>query len=160
MHVRTTPATFLCSLAILTTAPAAAQSTPADVTFEMPLNLTRLASQFTKISVRCDIHSVGITGADLGALSGGVKHGGMPGRTGETQISPSRGQVVQTVRVVVPFAEADLDDPSGKAASYECRLFAFDQSLQYWLDLWDSKNTTVNAQLTPNPTPITGTFVW
>jgi hypothetical protein len=168
MTVLNTRALAILCLATLAAGRATAQQEPADVTFAVPINLTRLPSDLTKIAVTCELTSTAFKGK---------AHASTHSRTGEVEIqaSPAAGsqgpvfprEIIQTVQVTVPVTASDLDNPSGKQATYSCRLKGYDQSRNRWQDLHYTSNSpaVLNGPdaifvLTPKPTPITGSFVW
>ena len=44
----------------------------------------------------------------------------------------TQGEVVQTARLVITLQPQELNNPSGKPATYECLLRAFDSTHQVW----------------------------
>jgi hypothetical protein len=120
---------------------ALAQSASADVTFEVPLNLTSLPSQITKVAVMCRLTSSAL-------MSRGS-------RVGQSEVAVAQGAVVTTVQVVVPILSRDLISASGKSADYECKLLGFEAASQNWIDLGASSSLVL-----PQPAPITGSFWW
>jgi hypothetical protein len=133
-------------LAALAAGPAAAQTAPVDVTFAIPVNLTRLPPELTQISLRCRVESPELASRTL---------------DGQVDLPIVQGEVVTTVQVVVPVAAAELRaSAAGTPASYTCRLFAYHQQANSaWHDLHASGNDVI-CGLMPRPSPITGTFNW
>ena len=128
------------------TATGLAQSS--DVTFQVPVNLTRLSADLTKVAVYCEITS------DALPLIGPVHKA-----TKQVELTPSGGQLVQTVSVVVPIPI--LDTSNGKtAAAYQCMLSGFSQSLQRWSPFGDSQTLPVQFRLSPSPQSLIGNFTW
>jgi hypothetical protein len=155
MTTRTIHALALLGLAALSASGAAQQADPADVTFDVPINLTRLPNEITKIKVACEVTS--------GAIEAGYPHHTLPQgrRTGELEIPVSQGQVVATAQVVVSISSTHLDNPSGKQASYECRLLGFHaHPHNAWHDFQTVPQSDSVCRLTPKPAPFTGNFVW
>lgn len=135
-----------CLLAM--TATGVAQSS--DVTFQVPLNLTRLSADLTKVAVYCEITSNALP--IVAALGTGRAQK-------QVELTPSAGQLVQTVSVVVPITT--LDTSNGKtAADYKCTLSGFSQSLQRWSPFGDSQSLAVQFRLSPAPPAMTGNFTW
>ena len=118
---------------------ALAQSASADVTFEVPLNLTALPSYITKIRVTCALTSEALPSR----------------RLAKSEVAVSQGQVMTTVQVVFPILSSDLTRPSGQSADYECTLAGFESTGQLWLNLGGARQVVL-----PQPVPITGTFWW
>lgn len=142
--------------AIACAPPAAAQQVPVEVTFEVPLNLTRLPSRIPKVRVRCELRSSAI-----------IESINVPGsqpllRNAEVEVPVSQGEVVQAARIIFTLQPQELDNPSGKQASYECELRAYDSAGQARIAFGDSQATRnySSMNLTPAPAPIAGTFVW
>lgn len=137
---------------LATAATSVAQTTSGDVTFELPLNLTQMSSDITKVQVACSITSEAIppnTPTPDGKLTGKLVN--------QVELPVTRGQLVTTARVVV--ATGDLNDPIGKSATYECSITGFSESLQRWS--WFGPNEDSPAfRLTPMPERFTGSFVW
>jgi hypothetical protein len=129
-----------------------AQTASGDVTFELPLNLTQMSSDITKVQVACSITSEAIppnTQTPKGTLTGRL--------TNQIELPVTQGKLVTTARVVI--ATGDLNDPIGKSATYECSIMGFSASLQHWS--WFEENPDVPAfRLTPMPQRMTGSFTW
>jgi hypothetical protein len=134
------------ALALLLTvgnASAQAQTTSADVTFVVPLNLTNLASDISKVRVRCYIYSWGFT---------------TDSRVGEMELAVLQRQVVTTANVVVlipPGAfgpNPTLRDPlvDKTRADYECHLSLYSPATGW--------NATSGLQ--PVPRAAIGNFAW
>jgi len=122
-----------------------------DVTFQVPLNLTRLSSDLAKVAVYCEVTSAALP-ASAGQLSGG-------GRVSkQVELVPSNAQLVQTVSVVVPIPT--LDTSKGTSANYRCTLSGFSQSMQQWGRFGDLQTVATVFRLTPAPADITGMFNW
>jgi hypothetical protein len=115
------------------------------VTFKLPLNLTQLPSDITKVAVWCKI----TTSATVSARGATLQK--------QEEFVPVGGQVVTTATVVVPTTE--LVDAMGKTATYVCTLTGFSQSLQKW-DLFREDHATPVFRLKPTPAEMTDTFIW
>lgn len=151
---------FLALIPALAMFPALAQDqpVPGDVTFVVPLNLTRLAADITQVDVTCFITSEAIPAARMtrDRLMGHVV---MP---------VAGGRVVTTANVVVAVPQGSLVEPAGKTANYECMLSGYSTGVR------DGRTTIVRAgwypfdetragpsfRLMPMPQPITGSFNW
>lgn len=155
--------------AVLLAVPAGAQQAPnADVTFVVPLNLTRLVPELTRVRVNCGIESMVLAGnvrpgppADPTGLSPGMR------TIGTTEVAVVQGSVAQTVQVTVPVAQSDFvasaGAPSGRVAQYECAIVGYSASLQGWSRFVAGNPTGTGRStfwLTPMPAIITGQFVW
>jgi len=133
------------------------KSIPGDVTFEVPLNLTRLASDITKVMVTCSITS------DAFPLRKGKDAKVKQGIGAQVELPVSAGQLVTTARVVVPITvDKFLDpvtmirqDPTGKSAEYQCDLMGF-------TGVWrvPTEKSPNPLRLSPVPVPIRDTFTW
>jgi hypothetical protein len=137
---------FSAALMFGVTATGLAQSS--DVTFQVPVNLTRLSVDLTKVAVYCEITSDALP--LMGTVHRAVK---------QVELTPSGGQLVQTVSVVVPIPI--LDTSNGKtAATYRCTLSGFSQSLQRWSPFGDSLSLPVQFRLSPALADLSGNFTW
>lgn len=125
--------------------PAEAQAV-GDVTFTVPLNITQMSPDITKVAVWCRI-----TGPAIHTRSGNIQ--------AQVELVPQAGQVVTTATVVVAWVNTDMTDPTGTQASYTCSLSGFSNSLQRW-DIFREDHPTPAFRLKPTPTELTGTFVW
>jgi hypothetical protein len=152
MNAHVARATMIGLAVIAVAAPAGAQQTPVEVTFAVPLNLTRLPSNIPKVRVRCELNSQAFANSASSTLLRPYQ------RTVELEIPVSQGDVVQTAQLVITLQPQELDNPSGKQASYECELRAFISTQQAWMS-FDSRAGS-QAFLTPAPVLITGAFVW
>jgi hypothetical protein len=123
-----------------------AEAQVGDVTFTVPLNLTQMSPDITKVAVWCRI-----TGPAIHTRSGNIQ--------AQVELVPQAGQVVTTPTVVVAWVNTDMTDPTGTQASYTCSLSGFSNSLQRW-DVFREDHPTPAFRLKPTPTELTGTFVW
>ncbi|MGH8250227.1 MAG: hypothetical protein ACREVI_05945 [Steroidobacteraceae bacterium] len=153
MSTRTTSTALICLAAVFAGGPATAQQDPADVTFNVPVNLTRLPSALTKIKVTCELHSNAIIQHPASVLPAYR-------RDAQSEVPIVQGEVAETVQVVIPLTSRDLDNPSGKQAFYNCLLFAYRQSDNFWQNLTTATSLSAPFILTPQPQRITGSFVW
>jgi hypothetical protein len=104
----------------LASGPAGAQSTSADVTFAVPLNLTNLAADITKVRVRCSFLRVGSSAPTPGL-----------DRAGEVEIPVTGRQVVTTAQVVVmvPPTAVGPEITAGTSQRYVCALDGYSAAL-------------------------------
>jgi hypothetical protein len=136
-----------------------AQTIIGDVTFEVPINLTRLFGDITKVAVWCTISSDALIGTRTKKLGA------------QLELPVAAGQLVTTARVVVPvpttaFIDPTMtitNEPTGQPATYQCSLSGFSVLPTTYGGGWnlftaDSPNESF--KLTPAPSPITGSFVW
>jgi len=137
---------------LATATTSAAQTASGDVTFELPLSLTQMSSDITKVQVTCSIASEAIppnTRMPDGKLEGRLAN--------QIELPVTGGQLVTTAVVVI--GTGSLNDPIGKSATYECSITGFSESLQRWS--WFAENADVPAfRLTPTPGRLSGTFTW
>lgn len=152
MNSRFIAAGVAATLAVLAVGFARAQSTSSDVTFEIPLNLTRIHPAVTSFKVSCTITSMGLRQYTTGSVTS-------RSRSGETIVAVTAGSIVQTIQVVVPLVDQDFsNNASGKPADYDCRLFFHDPGgRSTWLEL---RHADPLKALTPTPQPLRGSFVW
>ena len=142
--------------------PAWAQTIPGDVTFEVPLNLTRLDSRITQIDITCYITSDAIPAVDN--RMGGENRNRL---VGEVTLPVTLGRLVTTANVVVPVAAGRLVDPIGKSANYECMITAYSAGTRSrtggtpagWGFL-EENSANPAFRFSPTPQPITGSFDW
>ena len=144
---------------ILLSQAAQAQTVPGDVTFEVPLNLTRLWGEITKVAVWCKISSDALVGTRNKQLQA------------QLELPVSAGQLTTTARVVVPVPSTAFTDPTmamtgsptGKPASYVCKLSGFSALPATngggW-NVFTAESTNPAFRLTPTPSAISGSFVW
>lgn len=163
MRVRIQAALLMSVLMLPGVAPA--QTIPGDVTFEVPLNLTRLASEITQIDVTCYITGDGIPNPRTGSM--GAPREGRIG--GNVVLDVVRGRLVTTANVVVPVQTTDYQVLTGKTANYQCMITAYSAGIRElrgsegypagWGYL-DANSTNPAFRFSPTPQPITGSFVW
>lgn len=125
--------------------PAESQADP-EIRFVVPLNLTQVSSDISRIAVWCYITSTAIKTQD-GRLQKQV------------EVSISGGQLATTVTVSVAAPSASLDNPIGKPASYNCSITGFSTSLQRW-DVFNATSAVPAFRLSPTPQPLSGNFTW
>lgn len=130
-----------------------AQTTSADVTFRLPLNLTQLSSDIATIAVFCNIISDAIPPSRPNA-KGTTTTGTL---SKQVEFPVAGGQLVTTAIVVVPVS--GLDNPVGKTANYDCSITGYSTALQQW-SRFEEGHTTAAFRLSPTPPRITGSFVW
>lgn len=130
-----------------------AQTIPGDVTFEVPLNLTRLSPYLSKVAVTCMFGpkidpNMGMTSQGTDVLSNRV------------ELPVSAGQVVTIARVVIAVPSTPLYKPR-QVLNYHCALSALssDPKASGWIPL-GQKAVPTSLQISPSPLPITGTFTW
>jgi hypothetical protein len=111
-------------------APAAAQSNA--VTVSVPLNLTRLLPDLSKVAVECFIRS-----------GGAASPFGPNNVTGRTELNVTGGQIVTTVTVPIPVGTAN--PPVGMRVLFNCSLFGFSVNQQAWGPLIPATKATVNS---------------
>ena len=129
-------------------------SIPGDVTFAVPVNLTRLAPEITKVLVACSISSP-VFSAPATAL------------TSQVEFPVAAGQVVTSALVTVPVSAASFAKPGeGGPASYVCTLSGYSVGTTDFAAGWNSfdpkvsKGTSPAYRVSPIPSPLTGTFSW
>jgi hypothetical protein len=95
----------------------AAAQEPTQVTLNVPVNLTRLSPDISKLRLACGIRSDAIATRDH--------------IVGVTQEVPtSGGQINATIPVVISIAS--LDDPTGKLATVRCTLEGWSALEERW----------------------------
>ena len=126
-----------------------AQAPGGDVTFKVPLNLTKLSADITKVRVSCKLQSTVLTTIN----AEGQQTNSM---SGITEVPVSNGQVVTTATVVL--FNYTLANPAGATASYQCSLMGFDRTGNG--STFSESHPDPKYRLTPAPAPQTGTFAW
>jgi hypothetical protein len=112
-----------------------------DVTFEVPLNLTRLSPSISRVAVTCAVNAARVR----------------TNPTGRVEIDVTAGEVMGTAPVVVALSAADFKE--GDTVSYECTLTAFSADrLAGWQPFHPRSGEAFTVS--PEPKPIVGTFVW
>ena len=137
----------LLLLALPMAEPLAAQTM---ITFEIPVNLTKLHSGVTRIRAYCVISSDAIVpvAGQTAKVRGMVDEG----------IPVVGGQVVSTLRVVITFDVGELTQPLGKTATYTCELHgSYSQGTGPFSD---QVAVTHPLYMKPAPPMLTGTFTW
>lgn len=141
------PQPILAVLAIcLLAAPAsgAAQTVQTTVTLVVPLNLTQISPEVTKVLVTCAIKSIALTGKSQGTMMQEV-------------IPLSGGQLVTTVTLVFPVT--GLDNPVGKDATVTCSLSGFSPQSEKWFQFEDN-SASLAFRTKPSLPSISASFVW
>jgi hypothetical protein len=142
------------------------KSIPGDVTFEVPVNLTRLAGDIRTVEVSCRISSDAIMLTRT--INGTTIKEKLAARL---ELPVAAGQLVTTARVVVPVPTNAFTDPtyavtsgpSGQTANYQCGLMGFSALPTTNGGGWSrftADNPNESFRLSPTPLPITGSFVW
>lgn len=133
---------------LLMSSASVAQTSPNDVTIQIPLNLTKIASDITKVAVECGV--IPPTGSN----------DKMPRKKEEFPISGD--QLVKTVTIVVTVTDSQymsVADLPGKTLGVGCQLTGFSGTLQRW-DYFAEAHPVEVFRLSPTPQPISGSFVW
>jgi hypothetical protein len=141
------------------------------VTFEVPVNLTRLSPYVSKVAVTCQFepgidpdpdktHPEKITPKKINPNMGTTSAAkGVLFKTVELPVSA--GQVVVTARVVVSVPTTSQFKP-GESLLYECALTASssEPGVGSGWKPFDPKAKGTSLNVSPTPLPITGSFVW
>ena len=118
-----------------------AQTSTVEFTFQVPLNLVNLGSDFAEVAVQC-------------TLSRYQDH-----YLGETAIPVTGGQVVTTVNVVVSVPSSAVPNTlTGQSANYSCVLKARSKSGQWTTYNGVATQRSLGLVLAPDPSPISGTI--
>lgn len=126
-----------------------AQAPGGEVTFKVPLNLTKLSTDIAKVRVSCRLQSTALVAVNS---SGQQAHDMVVG----IDVPVSNGQVVTTATVV--FSNFTLTNPGGATATYQCTLMGLDNTGSG--SNFSETNPDPKFRLTPTPAPLTGTFAW
>ena len=135
-----------------------AQTTSAEVTVKVPVNLTQVGPDVAKVRVACELFSLALTNGTGREISG------EPGASNPERYLPkyqefsvSGGQVGTTASLVY---SAQLNNPVGQPASLVCYLQGWSTSAQSWLGFGA---TAVNPSFKVTATSTTESgqgFVW
>jgi hypothetical protein len=133
---------------VLVTGRAGAQSTAADVTFAVPLNLTNLSTDVTKVRVWC-------------WFIYGTYQNQSARRSGELEIPVTARQVVTTAQVVV-LLPAISPSSVGQSQNYTCELSLYSPSLGWSGGSQFSSTEQSGSFKTTQPVPSrnSGQFQW
>lgn len=143
---------------------AGAQTVPGDVTLEVPLNLTRLAPDITKIDITCYMTSRAIVGD--GSIRGAPPDNKF---AGNIVLDVTKGRLITTANVVVAVPSDCLQNPIGQPAEYECMMTGYSTGIRVikgsgsvpagW-GFFDEKSTNPSFIASPTPAKLTGSFTW
>jgi hypothetical protein len=136
---------------------AAAQSN--DIVFTVPLNLTQLSPDITKVHVQCLVENEPFQGAPTvtgapGVLASAPGVHSVLSTSADVDVAPDR-RVITTTSVYVPIGAVIV----GNRSRYECTLRGFFASSQTWRSL-RSAALQPPFRLSPDPAPITGSITW
>jgi hypothetical protein len=120
-----------------------------DVIFKVPLNLTKLAADITRVKVTCTLVAPGSN----------LPFNPRNPATGEQMFPVLDGQLVTTAMVIVDGGSGAGPELVGATIGYICGLSGFSNRLQRW-DQFSENQTTEVFRLAPTPGDIRGTFVW
>lgn len=131
------------------------QTIPGDITFEVPINLTRLSPYLSKVAVTC---MVGETIPKMGTM--GTTSSGRGVLSNRVELPVSAGQVVTKAEVVITVPSTPLFKP-GQILNYQCDLSALssEPGVGSGWQPFDPKNGT-SFNVSPTPLPIKSTFPW
>ena len=124
-----------------------AETVPGDVTFQVPLNLTRLSPYISMVAVTCKFGRNITYDRET--------------QTNRVELPVSAGQVVTTVSVVVATPTSTIFKP-GENLEYECALTALSSEPRAgsgWQP-FDPKAMGESLHVSPTPLPIKGSFAW
>lgn len=121
------------------------------VTFTLPVNLTQLSSDLERVRLRCMVGGEGMAWPSSYMSS----EASVP----RDEVPVLGGQLVTTMKIMVPIPVEFFKDPIGKTAEYQCGIDGFSKSLQRW-DFFSETPTAPAFLLKPAPPVIQGTFTW
>lgn len=144
MSIRTR--TAIAAICLLAASGAVWSQSPSnnDVTFRIPVNLTRLSPDLVSVVVSCVITSSRIPNTK--AAYGGVT------------LPVANGQVQTTAMVVVAVPPLNYDSYGGGSAGYECELFAVDKVSH--VVHFQANGQEPASRVSPTPGKLTGSFMW
>lgn len=126
-------------------------TTGGDVTFRVPLNLTRISPDIATIVVACRLES-----AAIGDQNGQPIVDRTSRLDRQQEFPVTGGQVITTATIV--FSIPSLVDPSRYPAIYGCRLLGITKSGMS--GGFSATSTDLAFRLSPTPAVIEGTFTW
>jgi hypothetical protein len=131
-------------IGLLVTSGVASSQSNNDVTFRIPVNLTRLSPELASVSVNCSISSSSLP--DKKSVYGGVS---LPVVGGQVQTTA-------TVVVAVPPLSYSPFGPTG--AGYECTIWGVDKASR--VHYFQANGPTPESRVSPTPPKLTGNFMW
>ena len=150
---------------ILMGAPVAAsaqtQTVSAQVTLQVPVNLTQFGPDVAKVQVACSVISDPIsTSTSYGRASDGTPLYGTAAHVATlvVEIPMAGGVLVQTAPVVFNFA--GLDNPYRKNAAVNCSLMGWSTSQGAWVQFTGGATNLSFKTNGASLGPIDGAFVW
>ena len=132
------------------------------ITFEWPVNLTKLSPEVQKVRMSCLLLSAALVPGSPGLPSTTDRFPGLgsvtpPPVIGTDELPVVGGQVVSTFRVVFVFPAGTLNQPVGTPARYYCELLAVNgANVSAFVDtpgVWNSLKP-------PVPSAMAAQFVW
>ncbi len=118
---------------------AAAQS--GDVTFRVPLNLTQLSPDISRVRVHCRLQE--FASRAISDVS--------------SEIGVSGGEVVTTLSLIFQPSNSGFSGRIGNRVDYSCWLVGFFEPQEEW-DEFDPNHQIPAFRLEPRPIPINGQF--
>lgn len=120
-------------------------TTPAgDITFTVPLNLTGLSPDISKVKVNCRIQEF-----DSRVIA-----------DANSETAVSGGAVVSTLSVTFQASNSGFSYTNRtRANQYSCWLVGFFEPQQIW-DEFEPNHPIPAFRLEPRPIPINGNFIW
>jgi len=128
---------------------AVAQAGAGDVTFEVPVNLTQLSANISKVAVECAVanHPSYLGQPGLGQSRDVIK--------GRGELGAAGGQVSGTARVTISG-----NWKPGATIYYECKLVGFNKQNVVWRAFHVKEPSDSPFHVSPTPEPIKGSFEW
>ena len=147
---------WICTVTTFLAIGAMVSAQSSDVTIRVPLNLTQLGPDISRVRVLCTIRSSVVMVAQITDRYGNVVAGPM----GDREVPVSGGQAVATLDIAVPIPPTSFTGPSvGENATYECTLTGFSSSGNRW-DAFNATHANPAFRLSPTPGRITANFTW
>ena len=146
----------ICTVTTFLAISATVSAQSSDVTIRVPLSLTQLAPDISKVRVLCAIRSSVVRVVTTIDRYGNAIAGPMADR----ELPISGGQAVVTLDLAVPIPPSSFTGPSvGQNATWECGLTGFSTSGNRW-DAFNATHANPAFRLSPTPGTITGNFTW
>ena len=163
--MRPIPSTAVLLIVALGSAPRA--TAQANVTFEIPVNISGVSPDIIKIGVTCMIGSEAFTAPQYmqGAWSNLSTNQFSDIYADKLYPNASRqefwisGSLNITARVVVAIPADWLNNPVGKNAMYGCAVLGMSKTTMKW-GMFSEQSTDLAYKLKLTPPSYEGTFVW
>ena len=147
---------WICTMTTVLAIGAMVSAQSSDVTIRVPLNLTQLAPDISRVRVICTVRSPVVRSSSNILVDEAL----IAAPAGARYVVVSGGQAVATLDVAVPIPASSFTGPAvGQNATWECALTGFSTSGNRW-DAFNATHANPAFRLSPTPGAITGNFTW